>query len=115
MLPQQTLTDVGVATALLWDIDERWTVGARYEYASSRGESLNTYAGNGADPFRGNRHRVSPLVAWNFSKFGRVSFQYNYDHAMFLSAPDRRSVHSAFLNVHWKFGLGAKGHAGHDH
>jgi len=29
-----------------------------------------------------------------------VSVEYNYDHAMFLTAPDRRSVHSAFVNVH---------------
>ena len=89
-------------------------MGARYEFATSRGDSVNTYASNGADPFRGNRHRISPIAIWRFSNLGRLSFQYNYDHAQFL-APERRSVHSAFLNVHWKFGLGANTHAGHDH
>jgi len=115
VLPKQTLTDLGFNTALLWDVTTTWTVGARYEFATSRGESVNAFAGNGADPFRGNRHRISPVAMWNFSKFGRVSVQYNYDHAMFLTAPDRRSHHSAFVNVHWKFGLGANTHAGHDH
>lgn len=115
VLPQQTLSDFGLATALLWDITSKWTIGARYEFATSRGDSVNTFPSNGADPFRGNRHRVSPIAIWNFSKLGRVSVQYNYDHALFLTTPDRRSVHSAFLNVHWKFGLGANGHAGHDH
>lgn len=115
VLPKKTLTDFGLATALLWDIDAKWTVGARYEFATSRGDSVNTFASNGADPFRGNRHRISPIAIWNFSKLGRLSFQYNYDHAQFLTAPERRSVHSAFLNVHWKFGLGTNTHAGHDH
>jgi len=115
LLPKQTLIDFGLATALLWDITDKWTLGARYEFATSRGDSVNNFASNGADPFRGNRHRISPLVAWNFSKLARVSFQYNYDHALFLTAPDRRSQHSAFLNLNFKFGLGAASHAGHDH
>jgi hypothetical protein len=115
VLPKRTLQDLGFYAALLWDIDKKWTVGARYEYATSRGESVNLFAGDGADPFRGNRHRVSPLAIWRFSKLARVSVQYNYDHAAFLTAPDRRSVHSAFVNVHWKFGLGAESHVGHDH
>jgi hypothetical protein len=115
-LPRELLRDNGLYTALLWDITDGWTIGARYEYATSRGESINSFAGNSADPFRGNRHRVSPLVVWRFSKLGRVSVQYNYDHAMFLMPPaDRRSVHSAFVNLHWNFGLGANGHAGHEH
>ena len=116
VLPQQTLVDLGFHAALLWDISDRWTVGARYEYASSRGESVNGFAGNGADPFRGNRHRVSPIVTWRFARLARMSVQYNYDHAMFLTPPaERRSQHSAFVNLHWKFGLGAADHAGHDH
>ncbi len=116
VLPQQTLVDLGFHAVLLWDITDRWTVGARYEYASSRGESVNGFAGNGADPFRGNRHRISPLVAWRFARLARLSVQYNFDHAMFLTPPDeRRAQHSAFVNLHWKFGLGAADHAGHDH
>lgn len=116
VLPRQTLIDLGLHAALLWDITDRWTVGARYEYASSRGESVNGFAGNGADPFRGNRHRISPLVVWRFARLARVSVQYNYDHAMFLNPPEaRRSQHSAFVNLHWNFGLGAADHAGHDH
>lgn len=116
VLPQQTLVDLGFHAALLWDLSDRWTVGARYEYASSRGESVNQFAGNGADPFRGNRHRISPLVTWRFARLARMSVQYNYDHAMFLTPPaERRSQHSAFVNLHWKFGLGAADHVGHDH
>ena len=88
VLPRQTLVDLGFHAALLWDITNRWTVGARYEYATSRGESVNGFAGNGADPFRGNRHRISPLVVWRFARLARVSFQYNSDHAMFLTPPD---------------------------
>jgi hypothetical protein len=116
VLPQQTLVDMGFHAAALWDITERWTLGARYEYASSRGESVNLFTSNGADPFRGNRHRISPLVVWRFARLGRVSVQYNYDHAMFLMPPaERRTQHSAFLNLHWSFGLGAADHAGHEH
>lgn len=116
VLPRETLVDLGFHAAALWDITERWTVGARYEYASSRGESVNAFAGNGADPFRGNRHRVSPLVVWRFARLARVSAQYNYDHALFLMPPaERRSQHSAFVNLHWNFGLGGADHAGHEH
>ncbi len=116
VLPRQMLIDFGFHAAVLWDITERWTVGTRYEFASSRGERVNTFTSNGADPFRGNRHRVSPLVVWRFARLARVSVQYNYDHAMFLMPPaDRRSQHSAFVNLHWNFGLGANGHAGHEH
>lgn len=116
VLPKRTLHDYGFHTALLWDIDAAWTVGARYEYATSSSDSVNGFAGNGADPDRGNRHRISPLAVWRFSRMARLSVQYNYDHAAFLAAAgERRSVHSAFVNLNFRFGLGAASHVGHDH
>ena len=55
-------------------------------------------------------------MVWRFARLARVSVQYNYDHAMFLTPPaERRAQHSAFVNLHWNFGLGAADHAGHDH
>jgi hypothetical protein len=50
------------------------------------------------------------------ARLGWVSVQYNYNHAMFLMPPaERRAQHSAFLNLHWNFGLGAADHAGNEH
>lgn len=114
-LPGRRLSDVGVFASALVDLDDRWTIGGRYEYASSTRDNVDDIA-NGADPFRGNRHRFSPLVIWRFAPLGRVSFQYNLDHAQFLrDTGERRVVHSAFINVNWRFGLGASSHIGHDH
>ncbi len=84
--------------------------GLRYEYANGRGGEVDERR---ADPMRGSRTRISPLLLWQFSEFGRLKVQYNYDRAEFLS--DGKYAHSLFASTSWSFGLGVPDHAGHAH
>ncbi len=45
-------------------------------------------AGRDSDPFRDDRHRISPLLAWQVSDYSRLRLQYNYDHADHLADDD---------------------------
>jgi len=100
-LPRQTLRDWGFYTQLLYGFTYGWAAGLRYEYASGSGESVGPYAGREADPFRDDRHRVSPLLAWHPSEFSRIRLQYNYDRADHL---ERSDAHSVWLGVEFLYG-----------
>lgn len=106
--------DYGVFVQGLWMTPDGWGLGLRYEYASGRGGEHRA-----EDPMRANRTRISPLLLWQFSEFGRLKLQYNYDRADFLKDEDGHSkngvAHSLFLSASWSFGLGAPDHAGHGH
>ena len=103
------IEDFGVFVQGLWLTPDGWGLGLRYEYASGHGGDGEARA---ADPMRGNRTRISPLLLWQFSELGRLKLQYNYDRTDFL---EDRYAHSVFLSTSWSFGLGAPDHAGHDH
>jgi hypothetical protein len=113
-LPRKTLVDWGFYTQLLWGFRSPWAAGIRYEYASGGGDNASVDFGTGAvtivsrnsDPFRGDRHRVSPLVVWQPTEFSRFRLQYNYDH---LNGFDHQNAHSIWLGA--EFMLGA--HAAH--
>lgn len=115
---RSSLTDYGLYTQLLWRFHPKWGAGLRYEYASGRGTSGGVYADRAEDPFRGDRHRLAPIVYWQFATFGRATVQYTYDHADFLSG--NQDAHALWVGLRWSFGLGA-GHshfddgAAHDH
>lgn len=99
--PRQTLHDWGVYSQLLYGFAYRWAAGLRFEYASGSGQSVLFDRGRAADPFRNDRVRWSPLVAWYASEFARLRLQYNYDQADHLS---EHGVHSVWVGIEALFG-----------
>jgi hypothetical protein len=101
-LGSDTLDDWGGYAQLLYGFRRGWAAGLRYEYATGSGASVEAFEDRAADPFRGDRHRVSPLIAWYPSEFSRVRLQYNYDRADFLEDADH--AHSVWLGLEFLFG-----------
>lgn len=97
-LPSTTLRDWGLYTQLLYGFHPGWAAGVRYEYATGSGESEG---GRGADPFRDNRHRISPMISWHPSEFSRLRLQYNFDRADHL---EKKDAHSVWLGVEFMYG-----------
>jgi hypothetical protein len=100
-LPRSTLRDYGFYTQALYGFTYGWAAGLRYEYATGSGESVLSFDGRRNDPFRDDRHRVSPLLVWHPSEFSRIRLQYNYDRADHL---ERRDAHSVWLGVEFLYG-----------
>lgn len=94
-IPETTLHDYGGYLQALYGFTPQWAAGLRGEWASGSGDS---YAGGGtfdrdSDPFRCDRVRVSPMLAYKPSEFSRIRLQYDYDDSDQL--PSR--VHSVWL------------------
>ena len=102
-LPGRTLKDWGLYTQLLYGFQTRWAAGLRYEYAGGSGQSIG---GRKNDPFRDDRHRLSPLLVWRPSEFSRIRLQYNYDMASHL----KDDAHTIWLGFEWMYGA----HAAHN-
>ena len=102
--------DYGFYVQGLWITQGGFGLGMRYELVNSHGGEAEERE---ADPMRGKRTRISPLLLWQFSELGKLKLQYNYDRATFLQKHD--VAHSVFLSASWSFGLGAPDHAGHAH
>ena len=102
-LPGRTLKDWGLYTQLLYGFQTRWAAGLRYEYAGGSGHSIG---GRKNDPFRDDRHRLSPLLVWRPSEFSRIRLQYNYDVASHL----KDDAHTIWLGFEWLYGA----HAAHN-
>ncbi|MGE0823601.1 MAG: FlxA-like family protein [Candidatus Binatia bacterium] len=105
-LPGRTLHDWGLYSQLLYGFRYGWAAGVRYEYAGGSGQSVG---GGKNDPFRSERHRVSPLLAWHPSEFTRIRLQYNFDHANHLR--NNQTAHSVWLGLEWLYGT----HAPHEY
>ena len=101
-LPGRTFKDWGLYTQLLYGFQTNWAAGLRYEYAGGSGRSSG---GRQNDPFRDDRHRVSPLLVWQPSEFSRIRLQYNYDTASHL----KNDAHTIWLGFEWLYGA----HAAH--
>ena len=106
-LPRKTLRDWGLYTQALYGFSYGWAAGLRYELATGSGASVLAYNGRDADPFRDDRHRISPLLAWHPSEFSRIRLQYNYDRADHL---ERQDAHSVWLGVEFLYGT----HSAHE-
>jgi hypothetical protein len=102
-LPRTTLYDWGVYLQGLYGFRYGWAGGLRYEYATGSGQSVG---GRENDPFRDDRHRLSPLLLWHPTEFSRLRFQYNYDRARHLN-PD--SAHTGWVGIDILYGA----HAAH--
>ncbi len=98
-LSRTILRDWGFYTQVLWRIRRPWALGVRYEYASGSGPSLPD--GRSEDSLRDDRHRLSPLVAWQPTEFTRFRLQYNYDDARFL---DDNHAHSLWFSMEVQYG-----------
>jgi hypothetical protein len=100
-LPKQTLIDWGFYTQALYGFYYRWAGGLRYEYASGHHQSVLVFKDRTRDPFRDNRLRLSPMVAWYPTEFSRIRLQYNYDHATHLEFDGlgnrEKDAHSVWL------------------
>ena len=96
-LPGRTLNDWGLYTQLLYGFYTNWAAGLRYEYGGGSGRSIT---GRKNDPFRDDRHRVSPLLTWRQSEFSRIRLQYNYDMATHLED----DAHTIWLGFEWIYG-----------
>jgi hypothetical protein len=86
-VPGGTLADWGFYTQYLYGFKPQWAAGLRYEYVWGTGASLNNDyvpVSRNEDPFRDDRHRLSPLLAWYLTEFSRFNFQYNFDYAEHL-------------------------------
>jgi hypothetical protein len=114
LLPGTTLRDWGFYAHLLWGFRVNWAAGIRVDYAGGLGNgvAVDFEAGlvgvvdRNADPFRADRLRISPVLAWHPTEFSRFRLQYNYDR---LKAFDRRSAHSIWLGAEIMIGA----HAAH--
>lgn len=106
-LPGDTLRDYGFYTQLIFGFAPDWLAGVRYEYATGSGESVGEFAGRHEDPFRDDRHRVSPLLTWWFAPTANLRLQYNYDEADHLR---RKDAHSVWLGAQWAIGAGTAVH-----
>jgi hypothetical protein len=95
-LDGETLVDWGFYTQYLYGFKPKWAVGLRYEFVWwGSGASLDSsYAAvsPNEDPYRDNRHRLSPLLAWYMTEYSRFNLQYNYDHAEHLAHKDAHTV-----------------------
>jgi hypothetical protein len=108
-LGARTLHDWGFYTQLLYGFKLRWAAGLRYEYVNGDARSLDedfAAISHSDDPFRDERHRFSPLLAWYPTEYSRFRLQYNYDHAAHIPGKD---AHSFWIGA--EFLLGA--HAAH--
>ncbi len=104
-LPGTMLYDWGLYTQLLYGFRYGWSTGLRYEYDSGSGQSVG---GREADPLRGDRQRISPLLTWRPTEFSRLRLQYNLDRAAFLHDEWQSSV---WLGIEVLYGQ----HPAHDY
>ncbi len=113
-IPSDTLKDWGFYAQMLYGFRSNWTVGIRYEFATASGDNVNvdfgtstvTTVSRNSDPFRGDRHRVSPLLVWQPTEFSRFRLQYNYDR---VNGFDNKNASSVWLGGEFMFGA----HAAH--
>ena len=103
-LPAKTLTDYGFYTQYLYGFRPKWAAGLRYEYVWGSGASLNDEyerISHNEDPFRDNRHRAAPLLAWYPTEFSRFTLQYNFDYAEHLP---HKTASSLWLGAEFMLG-----------
>jgi hypothetical protein len=102
-LAGDTLEDWGLYSQFLYDLNERWTLGLRAEYASGSVDSAEEgqLITRNDDPARANRTRLSPLVTYQPSERSRLRLQYNFDKADFL--PGGRA-HALWFGFELAFG-----------
>lgn len=92
-----TLTDRGAYLQALYGFSPGWAAGVRVDWAAGSGDNYDagtqTLVSRDGDPYRTDRVRVSPMLAWQPSEFSRVRLQYDFDDSDHLED----EVHSVWL------------------
>lgn len=101
----EDLEDWGVYAQAIYDIDGKYHIGLRGEFAGGEGESVGAFVGRDADPFRSDRVRISPMAGWTIAPGLRAFAQYNYDNTDFIDGDDS---HSVWVGLNWSFGAGRR-------
>jgi hypothetical protein len=80
-LESESMNDWGFYTQVIKALDQKWSAGIRFEYASGTGNSYEEgdVIDRDNDFNRSNRYRVSPLLTYQHSEFTKLRLQYNYD------------------------------------
>ena len=81
----ETLKDYGLFSQAVWQLDNKWALGLRAEYADSNGGKVN-------DPLRDNRKRLSLNITRPLAKSVKWRLQYNHDRDNTLSDNNADSV-----------------------
>jgi hypothetical protein len=95
-LPGETLDDRGGYLQASFGFALGWVAGVRVDWATGSGDSYDPVSqtfDRDRDPYRADRLRVSPMLAWHPSEFSRIRLQYDYDNSDHLADP----VHSVWL------------------
>jgi len=88
-VPRGVLRDWGMYSQLVWQIDERWEVGARHDFVSGVADDY-------LDPDEdGGRHRLALQTTFYPSHFSRVRLQGAYDRPSWRP----RAIWAAILNI----------------
>ena len=92
-----TLRDHGFYSQIQYGFTPGWVCGIRGERTTGSGDSVD---GRDEDPYRCDRTRLSPMLAYLPSEFTRVRVQYNYDDADFLDD----EAHSVWISLEGMWG-----------
>jgi hypothetical protein len=94
-VPGATLRDHGGYLQAIYGFAPQWAAGLRGEWGSGSGDSYEGGGvfGRGADPYRCDRVRLSPMLAYKPSEYSRIRLQYNFDDSDHLDD----EVHSVWL------------------
>lgn len=111
--PGNTLVDYGFYVQGLAHLHPRFGAGLRYGYVTGMGQGVGDLVNRQIDPFRADRHRLSPMGVWKFSELASLKVQYNWDQMNLI--PGDKVAHSVWLQLNWSFGLGGADHAHHEH
>jgi hypothetical protein len=108
-LTSKNLRDYGFYVQGLYGFWPGWAAGLRYEYATGSGSDVGfdpdtlsvVTPSRRLDPFRSNRHRISPMLAFYPSHFLRLRLQYNYDD---ITYSRDHTNHSVWFGVEFLYG-----------
>jgi hypothetical protein len=95
-VPGATLHDHGGYLQAVWGCSPGWDIGLRGEWVTGSGASYDAGTqsfSRASDPYRADRVRISPMLAFHPSEFSRLRLQYNYDDGDALLQP----AHSVWL------------------
>ncbi len=83
-VPGDSLEDHGGYLQGLYGFSPGWAAGMRVDWATGSGDSYDGASqsfGRAFDPYRCDRLRLTPMLAYHPSEFSRIRLQYNYDHS----------------------------------
>ncbi len=105
-VPAGKTDDWGWYTQLIFRLPEpwqRWHLGIRYDWASTKTAPTFDSGSPGSDPDSAKRWRVSPVVTFYPSEFSKVRLQYDYD-----TQEDNTPAQHA-VSLQFEFLIGAHG------